>query len=49
MTAPAGDVGAGPELPDAAGHFGAYGGRFVPEALVAMDQPGADGITVIAL
>jgi tryptophan synthase beta chain len=24
-----------PALPDAAGHFGAYGGRFVPEALVA--------------
>ncbi len=27
------------ELPDAAGHFGPYGGRFVPEALVAaLDQ-----------
>ena len=24
-----------PTSPDAAGHFGAYGGRFVPEALVA--------------
>ncbi|MBK5308010.1 MAG: tryptophan synthase subunit beta [Frankiaceae bacterium] len=29
MTAPP------PSLPDAAGHFGPYGGRFVPEALVA--------------
>jgi len=27
--------GSAPELPDAAGHFGPYGGRFVPEALVA--------------
>jgi tryptophan synthase beta chain len=27
--------GAASELPDAAGHFGPYGGRFVPEALVA--------------
>ncbi|MCW2587256.1 MAG: tryptophan synthase, beta subunit [Frankiales bacterium] len=28
-----------PELPDRAGHFGPYGGRFVPEALVAaLDQ-----------
>ncbi|WP_442791595.1 tryptophan synthase subunit beta [Micromonospora sp. NBC_01813] len=27
--------GATGELPDAAGHFGRYGGRFVPEALVA--------------
>jgi tryptophan synthase beta chain len=26
---------AGPSVPDATGHFGAYGGRFVPEALVA--------------
>jgi len=26
---------AAPALPDAAGHFGPYGGRFVPEALVA--------------
>ena len=23
------------QLPDAAGHFGRFGGRFVPEALVA--------------
>jgi len=23
------------DLPDARGHFGQYGGRFVPEALVA--------------
>ncbi len=31
--------GSAPELPDAAGHFGPYGGRFVPEALVAaLDQ-----------
>ena len=29
-TAPAGFVG-----PDASGHFGPYGGRFVPEALIA--------------
>ncbi|MFV2022109.1 tryptophan synthase subunit beta [Micromonospora sp. LOL_023] len=28
-------VGATGELPDGAGHFGRYGGRFVPEALVA--------------
>jgi tryptophan synthase beta chain len=28
-------AGAAPELPDASGHFGPYGGRFVPEALVA--------------
>ncbi len=27
--------GAAPELPDASGHFGPYGGRFVPEALIA--------------
>src|SRR5579859_6646160 len=27
--------GAAAELPDASGHFGQYGGRFVPEALVA--------------
>ncbi len=27
--------GAVPELPDASGHFGPYGGRFVPEALIA--------------
>ena len=27
--------GAAAELPDASGHFGPYGGRFVPEALVA--------------
>jgi len=27
--------GAAPELPDASGHFGPYGGRYVPEALVA--------------
>ena len=33
-TAAAGSVSAG-ELPDGAGHFGRYGGRFVPEALVA--------------
>ena len=27
--------------PDASGHFGPYGGRFVPEALVAaLDEPG---------
>ncbi len=26
---------AGPALPDATGHFGPYGGRFVPEALIA--------------
>jgi tryptophan synthase beta chain len=26
---------AGPAVPDATGHFGPYGGRFVPEALVA--------------
>src|ERR671932_256426 len=39
---PAPDVGSGhldatarPEWPDATGHFGVYGGRFVPEALVA--------------
>ncbi|MGH8870273.1 MAG: tryptophan synthase subunit beta [Actinomycetes bacterium] len=31
---PAGPQPAGP-LPDATGHFGTYGGRFVPEALVA--------------
>ena len=24
-----------PEWPDATGHFGVYGGRFVPEALIA--------------
>ncbi|MCW2599026.1 MAG: tryptophan synthase, beta subunit [Frankiales bacterium] len=31
--------GSAPELPDATGHFGPYGGRFVPEALVAaLDQ-----------
>ncbi len=31
--------GSAPELPDAAGHFGPYGGRFVPEALIAaLDQ-----------
>lgn len=31
--------GTASELPDAAGHFGPYGGRFVPEALVAaLDQ-----------
>ena len=31
--------GTATELPDAAGHFGPYGGRFVPEALVAaLDQ-----------
>ena len=27
--------GAAPELPDASGHFGPYGGRYVPEALIA--------------
>jgi tryptophan synthase beta chain len=27
--------GSAPELPDASGHFGPYGGRFVPEALIA--------------
>ncbi|MBX6372481.1 MAG: tryptophan synthase subunit beta, partial [Acidothermus sp.] len=27
--------GVRPALPDAAGHFGPFGGRFVPEALVA--------------
>ncbi|MEU4221874.1 tryptophan synthase subunit beta [Actinoplanes sp. NPDC026623] len=34
------DLGAGtPVLPDLAGHFGRYGGRFVPEALVrALDE-----------
>jgi tryptophan synthase beta chain len=39
---PAPDVGSGhldatarPEWPDATGHFGVYGGRFVPEALIA--------------
>jgi tryptophan synthase beta chain len=32
-------AGAAPELPDASGHFGPYGGRFVPEALIAaLDQ-----------
>ena len=32
-------AGSAPELPDAAGHFGPYGGRFVPEALIAaLDQ-----------
>ncbi|HEV7209946.1 MAG TPA: tryptophan synthase subunit beta [Mycobacteriales bacterium] len=37
MTAPAADP-----LPDHAGHFGPYGGRFVPEALVAaLDELGA--------
>jgi len=35
-TAPAGPTGpTGPTGPDLAGHFGRYGGRFVPEALVA--------------
>src|SRR5215218_9518238 len=29
------DATARPEWPDATGHFGVYGGRFVPEALVA--------------
>ncbi|MFQ1001104.1 tryptophan synthase subunit beta [Modestobacter sp. SSW1-42] len=29
------DLPARPEWPDATGHFGPYGGRFVPEALVA--------------
>jgi tryptophan synthase beta chain len=29
----------GPQLPDAAGHFGRFGGRFMPEALIpALDQ-----------
>ena len=28
-----------PSLPDASGHFGPYGGRFVPETLVvALDE-----------
>jgi tryptophan synthase beta chain len=37
-TSPVGTV-LGGELPDAAGHFGRYGGRFVPEALIpALDQ-----------
>ncbi|MCU1602807.1 MAG: tryptophan synthase subunit alpha, partial [Frankiales bacterium] len=32
-------AGSAPELPDASGHFGPYGGRFVPEALIAaLDQ-----------
>ncbi|WFE29339.1 tryptophan synthase subunit beta [Solwaraspora sp. WMMD791] len=37
MSAPAGTAaGAHPgELPDGTGHFGRYGGRFVPEALIA--------------
>jgi len=34
-TAPTIEPSTGPTLPDAAGHFGPYGGRFVPEALVA--------------
>ena len=29
------DVGAGASLPDARGHYGIYGGKFVPESLVA--------------
>ena len=38
--APAGSLAPGPEtvprpVPDTAGHFGAYGGRFAPEALMA--------------
>jgi tryptophan synthase beta chain len=35
MTGPPGGRGPAGLLPDAAGHFGRYGGRFVPEALVA--------------
>ncbi len=32
-----------PSLPDATGHFGPYGGRFVPETLIhALDQLGAE-------
>ena len=40
MTLPvATQAGGGTSLPDARGHFGRYGGRFVPEALVAaLDQ-----------
>ena len=38
--------GSAPELPDACGHFGPYGGRFVPEALIAalnqLEQAHAD-------
>jgi tryptophan synthase beta chain len=37
------DTGTVPRVPDAAGHFGPYGGRFVPEALVvALDQLDAE-------
>jgi tryptophan synthase beta chain len=36
---PRGDAGAGVDLPDALGRFGAFGGRFVPETLMdALDQ-----------
>ena len=40
VTAPASTVaGAAPSVPDRSGHFGPYGGRFVPEALVsALDE-----------
>ena len=35
MTSAASFLGAAGLLPDASGHFGRYGGRFVPEALIA--------------
>ena len=35
MTAAASFLAAAGLLPDASGHFGRYGGRFVPEALIA--------------
>jgi len=42
------DTAAG-QLPDPAGHFGRYGGRFVPEALVAaLDELGAAHRTAMA-
>ena len=41
-------------VPDAAGHFGPYGGRFVPEALIAaltaslsVRAPASTGTTVV--
>ena len=39
------DLTARPEWPDATGHFGQFGGRFVPEALIAaLEQPVLTGL-----